>query len=163
MGGSVSTCVKLFERLLSSLLDGRRIPEANVDVLKGEYASFVQEVHDNSITLKQFQNYTVSEQRVDCFLASHLKNSQHPKLWYLIKCLLVLSHGQAGVERGFSINKEITEYNFKERSVVSLRIIYDHIQASGGTFRDQILFGVSFFTEIGYMIPLVKKKVEEII
>ena len=45
----------------------------------------------------------------------------------------MLSHGQAGVECGFSINKELMEYNFKERSVISQRVIYDHIQAVGGT------------------------------
>lgn len=84
MGGSSSACVKLFELLLNSLLDARRIPEANVDVLKREYASFVQEVHNNPRILQQFQNYDVSEQRVDCFLASHLKNSQHQMLWELI-------------------------------------------------------------------------------
>lgn len=44
----------------------------------------------------------------------------------------MLSHGQAGVERGFRINSEITEYNLKQKSVVTLRNIYDHIQTCGG-------------------------------
>ena len=44
----------------------------------------------------------------------------------------MLSHGQAGVECGFSINSEIMEYNFKKKSVVALRNIYDHFQACGG-------------------------------
>ena len=40
----------------------------------------------------------------------------------------MLSHGQASVERGFSINSEIMEYNFTQKSIVALRNIYDHIQ-----------------------------------
>ena len=44
----------------------------------------------------------------------------------------MLSHGQASVERGFSINSEIMEYNFTQKSIVPLRNIYDHIQTCGG-------------------------------
>ena len=56
------------------------------------------------------------------------------------QCLLplVLSHEQAGVERGVSINSEIMQFNFKERSVVALRAIYDHIQAHGGVLNVEI-------------------------
>lgn len=43
-----------------------------------------------------------------------------------------MSHGQVGVERGLCINSEITEYNFKKKSVATLRNIYDHIQTCGG-------------------------------
>ena len=50
----------------------------------------------------------------------------------------MLSHGQAGVERGFSINSEIMEYNFTQKSVVALRNIYDHIQTCGGILHVKI-------------------------
>ena len=71
-------------------------------------------------------------------LASYLKESPYKKLWELVKCLLVLSHGQAGVERGVSVNSEIMAYNFKEKSVVAVRVIYDHIQRSGGILNVKI-------------------------
>ena len=91
-----------------------------MDSIKREYSSFVQEVHNNPKVLEGFQSYSVCEDRVDSFLASHLKGSKYQKLWNLVTCLLVLSHGQAGVERGFSVNKEAMQYHFKERSVVAL-------------------------------------------
>ena len=69
---------------------------------------------------------------VACFLATYLKASKYQKLWDLVKCLFELSHGQVGVERGLCINSEITEYNFKQKSVVALKNIYDHIQTCGG-------------------------------
>ena len=50
----------------------------------------------------------------------------------------MLSHGQTGVERDFSINKEILEYSVKERSMISLGVIYDRIQAVGGIFNVDI-------------------------
>ena len=49
-----------------------------------------------------------------------------------------MSHGQAGVERDFSISSEIMEYNFQEKSVVALRKIYDHIQTCGGILHVKI-------------------------
>ena len=37
--------------------------------------------------------------------------------------LLLLSHGQASVERGFSVNKEVMVQNLAEQSLISQRII----------------------------------------
>ena len=130
MAGPISISVKLFERLLSILLDAKRVRETEVDFLKKEYASFVaDDVHSNPKTLHEFEEYDkVSSEGVDYFLAAYLKASKYQKLWDLVKCLLVLSHGQAGVERGYSINSEIMEYNSTQKSVVALRNIYDHIQ-----------------------------------
>ena len=76
MGSSTNNPVKVFERLLSCLLDYRRIPETNIDALKREYASYIQEVHDSPTTLQKFKVLDLSE-RVDCFLATHLKISEH--------------------------------------------------------------------------------------
>ena len=99
----------------------------DANVLKREYTSFVEEVIIPK-SLKDFK-VTVCEHRVDRFLASHLKSNKYHKLWNLVKCL---SHGQAGVERGFSVNKEAMQYHLNERSLVPLRIIFDHIQSAGG-------------------------------
>ena len=44
----------------------------------------------------------------------------------------MLSHGQASVERGFSVNKEIEVENLYEHYVVSHRIICDQLRAVGG-------------------------------
>ena len=41
IGRSTSTSVKLFERLLSILLDAKRIPEGDVDSIRREYSLFV--------------------------------------------------------------------------------------------------------------------------
>ena len=41
--------------------------------------------------------------------------------------MLILSYGQATVERGFSINTALVVENLKEESVVSQRIVFDAI------------------------------------
>lgn len=48
-------------------------------------------------------------------------------LWELTKNLLLLSHGQASVERGFSINKEISVENMTVQTLISQRVIKDHL------------------------------------
>ena len=46
--------------------------------------------------------------------------------------MLVLSHGQASVERRFSVNKEVEVEHLKAESLVAQRLICDHIGAVGG-------------------------------
>lgn len=50
----------------------------------------------------------------------------------MVRKVLLLSHGQASVERGFSVNREIEVENMKERTLVTQRIISDRISYVGG-------------------------------
>lgn len=54
------------------------------------------------------------------------------KLLNFLKKILILSHGNAFVERGFSINKEVIVENQLAKSLVAQRQVYDAIQALGG-------------------------------
>jgi len=55
------------------------------------------------------------------------RNESYSKLWNVVKMLLVLSHGQATVERGFSINKQVETDNLTEQSLVAKRTICDYV------------------------------------
>ena len=46
----------------------------------------------------------------------------------ILKLVLVLSHGQTSIERGFNVNKSILKVNMNEKSVVARKIIIDHMQ-----------------------------------
>ena len=109
--------VKLFGWLFNCLIDAKRVKDTDANKLKREYQHFVTEiVHGNPQTLLKFKNYDkVKSERIDSLLASLLEESSYRKLWKLVKCLLVLSHGQASVERGFSVNKEVMQHSFKEQ------------------------------------------------
>ena len=56
--------------------------------------------------------------------------------WSLAKKFLLLSNGQAAVERGFSINKEALKDNMFERTLVALRVVTDHLMSVGGSATD---------------------------
>ena len=47
--------------------------------------------------------------------------------------LLILSHGQASVERGFSVNGHMLQDNMREKCIVSQRLILDYLTNVGGS------------------------------
>jgi hypothetical protein len=69
--------------------------------------------------------------RVDVFLNQFFKDSQE-ELCTVIKKVMCLSHGQAAVERSFSINKEVTDVNIAEHNLVCRRMIKDYLSHVGG-------------------------------
>ena len=54
-----------------------------------------------------FTSFSLSAFRLDTLMLDTMSiNDTYSKLWKVVKMLLVLSHGQATVERGFSMNKQ---------------------------------------------------------
>ena len=49
----------------------------------------------------------------------------------MVKILLTLSHGQVAVERGFSVNNNIIQTNMYAKTIISKRLIKDHMLANG--------------------------------
>ena len=64
--------------------------------------------------------------------STHMTGENYAALLDIVKVLLVLSHGQASVQQGFSVNKETEVENLHEHSLVAQRIICDHLRAVGG-------------------------------
>jgi len=56
----------------------------------------------------------------------------YSKLWNVVKMLLILLHGQATVERGFSISKQAEEVHLRAETFVAKGIICDHVRYVGG-------------------------------
>ena len=72
-------------------------------------------------------------QRLDDFYSSFLyKNPKYYELWEVVKLTLIVSHSNASVESGFSVNKCILTENEKEDSIVAQSIVYDALKYYGG-------------------------------
>ena len=59
-----------------------------------------------------------------------------PHLCTLANCLLLLSHGNADPERGFSLNKYLLDthgHSINEETIVAIRLVKDFISHNGGT------------------------------
>ena len=131
MVNSGDDCKKKFKIVMNVLVDANRVHESDCDDILGTFARFIEEIQSKHVTT--FSNFTPSESRIDNLMYQMLYNRvEYSKLWSVISQLLLLSHGQATVERGFSINRQIEVENRSENSYVAQRTVCDHIHNCGG-------------------------------
>lgn len=124
-------CKAKMERILTILVQANHFPEDECDEVNKEFRIYLDEVVPADMS--RFTDFKPSESRVDTLLYNTMAgNPTFIHLWKVVQQLLLLSHGQATVERGFSINRQIEIENRKEKSYVAQRIVCDHVQAVGG-------------------------------
>lgn len=98
------------------------------DVISQQFENFL---HTDAKGLDFISFSPAEECRVNVFLHQRMGGS-YPDLWTFCKNLLLLSHGQAEVEHGFSTNKEVETCNLTEEGIVAQRFICDHVRVCGG-------------------------------
>ena len=106
------------------------LDEADYEEVIQQYDAFLD--HIPAIGSFHFTSFNQYKNRVDTFLMEHMTSPRFKKLQRTVKLLLILSHGQATVERGFSVNKEVECENMKEQTLVAQRLVYDHIKQVDG-------------------------------
>ena len=127
-----------FKRLLENLVTLNRVDGDDVDMLVASYRELLHEVTGCELQSK-FKGFTVESDRVDVLLYEYMgQNKTYEKLWSVIRKLLLLSHSQASVERGFSLNRQIEKDNMSEHMLVALRQITDHFVLVGGMLKVEI-------------------------
>lgn len=123
---SKETSVRKLSTVLRLFVESGRIEEQNCDDILREFGHFYD--HSRMCASDSFRNFNPPMGRLDEFYHEHLSNkAEFLHLWEVVKLVLVLSHGQASVERGFSVNKEVMVENLREHSLIAQQIIYDHV------------------------------------
>ena len=64
---------------------------------------------------------------------------EYQDMWLTMQLLLTLSHGQATVERGFSVNKEVLTPNLQEVSLQAIRLVHSSVLAQNIKVADFII------------------------
>nr|XP_020471978.1 uncharacterized protein LOC109969435 isoform X1 [Monopterus albus]XP_020471979.1 uncharacterized protein LOC109969435 isoform X1 [Monopterus albus] len=125
-------CQERMKRLVHRFLQDHQLPGgiSAGDVIVQQFGNFLS-LEAKSESLSLFQPMKT---RLDVFLHGLLCQS-YPELWTFCKKLLLLSHGQATVERGFSVNKEVEADNMQEDTVDAQRMICDYVSACGGVLK----------------------------
>ncbi|XP_063243684.1 uncharacterized protein LOC134542976 [Bacillus rossius redtenbacheri] len=96
-----------------------------------------KEVFQSPEMLADLKNFRRKESRLDEFWTNFVvKHDTSKELVTFIKMVLVFSHGNASVERGFTVNKDCLVENMHERSLIAQRQVWDGVQASGGVVQD---------------------------
>lgn len=123
-------CRDNFGKLAEKIYGGNWISSKSADQAKKEFDALLKSAHSE---LKDvFLTFDQKTDRIDSFYAGIMSESASYKdCWEIFKFVFTLSHGQASIERGFSINKELLVENLQEESIVCQRMVYDHVNCSG--------------------------------
>ena len=118
----------------TAIYRARHVLERECDVILWKLNEFVeQKVHKHEQASFESFNHQKDIDRLDTLLYQSVgKDSAYKQLWQVFRLLLILSHGQASVEKGFSINKEIMVKNMREESFVGQRLIQDYVSVERG-------------------------------
>ncbi|KAG2465189.1 VTC1A ATPase, partial [Polypterus senegalus] len=110
--------ISMFEKLLQLLLNAKWHTAEDCDQILSEYKMFLTEMVQHH--KEEFQGYRSSSCRLDAFMGRFAGDkAEYAILWKSMKDLFTLSHGQAAVERGYSVNKDMLVTNLKGRTDVS--------------------------------------------
>ena len=120
-------CEKFFEIILEKLVSYKKILANDADSAKLEYSNFLAKVV--KVNKSDFVKFNKSSDPVDLFFGKYINTSEYEQIWCVFKLLLCLSHGQASVERGFSVNSNLLVENMHEDSLIAQRIVHDHVKS----------------------------------
>ena len=120
------SCKLKFSTLYEKLAQLQRIPASLADRANEEYKKFLDEVVPRHS--QNFLDFNIKSERLGSFL--HLLspgNKNYDNLWLICQIIFILFHGPAHIERGFKNNKDFEKDNQGELSLVSLRVIHEHM------------------------------------
>ncbi|MGH0127645.1 UNVERIFIED_CONTAM: hypothetical protein FKN15_071800 [Acipenser sinensis] len=122
-------CEKQLKTCLQIMSNNGQMRKSKCDQIITQFKDFATFCR----TSDDFSQFNETDSRLDCFFYEQLsKDHRYQELWEVTQKLLLLSHGQASVERGYSINKQIIVENMKERTLVAQKVIVDHLHYVGG-------------------------------
>ena len=120
-----------FGRVLQRLDDLHWYSHAQCDTILGQYREVAATLHRDMMVDCESFNEAVT--RLDTFYTDHdfHRKQQFAELWHVFLMLFTLSHGQASVERGFSVNKDVLAPNLTKESLVAQRFIHNALTSGG--------------------------------
>ena len=114
-----------------TLENAKKVLKGACDSLLELFRQVIIEVPSSSPS--EFNDYDPNNDRLDSFLYLHMgQKRSYQSLWKVVADLLILSRGQASVERGFPVNKQLEVENLQEWSFISQRLAQDHVLSVGG-------------------------------
>ena len=117
----------LLDKMLEILVGLKKVTSEMAMKAKQEYSKFL--THVVKPNTESFNEFEESKNRLDSFLWKYMgSDSNYKSIWSIVKIILVLSHGQATVERGFSENKMLLVENLDMESLIAQRLICNYMK-----------------------------------
>ena len=113
------------KKLLTDLMKLKLFQPQFCDKVMQEFLEFVG--HEMKLYSDVFQSFKRDKTSLDVFFFSYTDIVKYEEFSSLVKMILTLSHGQAALERGFSINNSLFKVNISEQSLVCKKTVRDHL------------------------------------
>ena len=117
--------VNRFRILLKSIIKLAILPANKCDQALTDFKKFVDLVKSSAHTFSQ-----KDDRLDDYYFNSQFNISKYEEFSFIVQLVLTLSHGQATVERGFNLTKSLLQTNMTPETVISKRLIRDHMIAN---------------------------------
>ena len=128
-------CSQMFVVLADRLFAVKKISASVADNAKYQCDEFLKVAETQH--KEEFLKFCFKVDRLDTFLGKFLAGDDSYKdVWTVCKTVFIFSHGQSFTERGFSVNKEVVDYNMEEKSLTSQRLVYDAIHDGNAKLTD---------------------------
>lgn len=116
--------------LLQELVEKNLLTSAVADRAKRDFLKLC----DMSSVQEKLTKFDWKEERLDTFLMNLVKEADlnNHELMNFFQIILILFHGNAEVERGFSVNKQCLVENLLEESLIAQRSVYNAVATLGG-------------------------------
>ena len=130
--------VAVFRQVPTKLVDKKWRTAEQADQVWMQYNKLVSEM--KQYHKGKFAGFSFGVDQLDTFFFEKINQQKtFESLWCSIQLLLTMSHGQAAVERGFSVNKDILAPNLKAVSLTALHLIHDMISEGQIEIGDYII------------------------
>ena len=121
--------------LADRLFAAKKISASVADNAKYQFDEFLK-VADTQHK-EEFLKFCFKVDRLDTFLGKFLAGyDSYKDVWTVCKTVFIFSHGQSFTERGFSVNKEVVDYNMEEKSLTSQSLVYNAIHDGNAKLTD---------------------------
>jgi hypothetical protein len=127
---SSETTLEKFDALLTTICSANILKHSEGDLAKCEMETLILKAKDQWKAV--FQEFNDNEDRLDTFYLNLLNEDEFPNVIKALEIVFTLSHGNAAVEGGFSVNKSLLVENLSEKSLVSQRKVIDGTKSLGG-------------------------------
>jgi len=121
---SAGDAERKYKSILTHLISLKYVTSVSSDKALHQFIDFVGETRVNQDI---FNDFNREKDRLDEFYFKKCNINKYKEFAATVKIILTLSHGQASVERGFSQNKTVLSQNLKEHSIISRRLVKDHM------------------------------------
>ena len=125
LAGISSTLLKGLKTLLVHLMECDILSPTKCYDASNQFSKFLEQ--DLKRYHLEFEKFDQICDRLDDFYPHVIQIQQYESLSFVLRLILTLSHGQAAVERCFSINSNVLTQNMNTETVIARKVIKDHM------------------------------------